>query len=156
MVGAGGDYGLGWDGWKVVRLDIDPATKPDILASMTDMGAIGPFNAVYCSHALEHLYPHQVPVALKEFYRVLGPEGQVIIVVPDLQDISPTDDALPGMGLSGLDLFYGNSREIPDRPYMAHHCGFVEDTLGRAMAAAGFKTETTRMDKHNLFAVGVK
>ena len=156
MVGAGDDKGEAWEGWEVVRLDIAPETKPDIIASMTDLGAIGPYEAVYCSHALEHLYPHEVHVALGEFHRVLVSGGMAMIVVPDLQDVAPTDDVLPGMGISGLDMFYGNSREIPARPYMAHHCGFVADTLRCAMEAAGFSTKTIRMEKHNLMAIGTK
>ena len=156
VVGAGADKGAAWGGWEVVRLDIDPATAPDIIASMTELGAIGPYEAVYCFHALEHLYPHEVPTALNEFYRVLVDGGIAMIVVPDLQDVAPTDDALPGMGLSGLDLFYGNSREIPARPYMAHHCGFVADTLQAAMNAAGFKTQTSRLDNYNLMGIGTK
>ena len=157
VVGAGEDQGTAWAGWRVVRLDIDPATSPDILASMTSLGAIGPYEAVYCSHALEHLYPHEVPAALAEFHRVLVPEGMAMIVVPDLQDVAPTDEALPGMGRQcGLDLFYGNSREVPARPYMAHHCGFVADTLQRAMNAAGFETQTSRLDNYNLMAIGTK
>ena len=41
------------------------------------------FDAVFSSHNLEHLYPHQVKEALAEFYRVLKPEG--MIVISDLQ-----------------------------------------------------------------------
>jgi hypothetical protein len=156
VVGSGGDDGSAWAGWKVVTLDIDPNAKPDILASMVDLGAIGPYEAVYCSHALEHLYPHEVPIALAEFHRVLVPGGMAMVVVPDLQDVSPTDEALPKMGLCGLDLFYGNSREVPGRPYMAHHCGFVADTLQRAMSLAGFKTKTMRMNNYNLMGIGTK
>jgi hypothetical protein len=156
VVGSGGDDGSAWDGWEVVTLDIDPNAKPDILASMVDLGAIGPYEAVYCSHALEHLYPHEVPIALAEFHRVLAPGGMVMVVVPDLQDVAPTDEALPKMGLCGLDLFYGNSREVPGRPYMAHHCGFVADTLLRAMSSAGFKTKTMRMNNYNLMGIGTK
>ena len=35
MVGSGDDAGDHWETWKVTRLDIDPDTKPDIVASMT-------------------------------------------------------------------------------------------------------------------------
>ena len=45
-------------GYSVVRVDIDPATEPDIVGSMTALGDIGPYDVVYCSHALEHVYPH--------------------------------------------------------------------------------------------------
>ena len=75
-----------------VRLDIDPSCEPDIIANMMSMGEIGPFDALYCSHALEHLYPHEVPVALAEFRRVLAPNSPVVVFVPDLEGISATDE----------------------------------------------------------------
>ena len=52
-------------GCKETRLDIDPTANPDIVASMVDLGDIGPFDITYSSHTLEHLYPHQVLDALR-------------------------------------------------------------------------------------------
>lgn len=157
VAGSGHDAGEYWEGYEVTRLDIDPGTSPDIVASMTDMGAIGQFDAVYCSHALEHLYPHEVPHALAEFHRVLAPGGTAVVLVPDLEGVPATDDVLPGStGLCGLHLYYGDAREIPANPHMAHHCGFVESTLRAAMEAAGFKVQTKRMSFYNLLAIGVK
>ena len=157
FVGAGHDAGKQWEGYEVTRLDIDPSTNPDIVGSMTSMGEIGPFDAVYCSHSLEHLYPHEVPTALSEFFRVLKPGGRAVVLVPDLEGVPPTDDELPDApGMCGLHLFYGDARLIPDHPYMAHHSGFVQSTLRAAMEAAGFKTETKRMSYYNLMAIGVR
>jgi len=158
-VGSGPEEIPGWGeaGYSVVRLDIDPSTNPDIVASMTAMGPIGPYDIVFCCHALEHVYPHEVPVALAEFYRVLSRGGMAIILVPDLQDVPPTDDALPGMeGYSGLHLFYGDAKQIAAHPYMAHHCGFVESTLRAAMEAAGFQARTQRMERYQLMGIGIK
>ena len=156
-VGAGGDLCEYWTGYKVVRLDIDPNTKPDVVASMTAMGDIGPFDVVYCCHALEHLYPHDVSRALSEFHRVLKPGGRAVILVPDLEGVAPTDDDLPAMGgLSGLSLFYGDAREIEGNPYMAHHSGFIASTLHKCIEAAGFSATTQRLEKFNLMGVGTK
>jgi predicted SAM-dependent methyltransferase len=63
------------DRYDEVRLDIDPEAKPDIVASLTDMGEIGQFDAVFCSHCVEHLYPDDVRVALKELHRVTRDDG---------------------------------------------------------------------------------
>jgi SAM-dependent methyltransferase len=65
-------------GFDEVRLDIDRRCNPDIVANITSLGDIGPFDALYSSHCLEHLYPHQVPVALAEFLRVLKPGGVLL------------------------------------------------------------------------------
>jgi SAM-dependent methyltransferase len=158
VAGSGADTVPQWvdSGYSVVRLDIDPRTEPDILASMTDVGDCGPFDIVYCSHALEHLYPHEVPQALSEFYRVLRPGGVCIILVPDLEGVPATDEVLPGSTLTGLHLYYGDARLIPEFPAMAHHSGFVAATLRKAMEGAGFSVKTERMSYYNLMGVGTK
>jgi SAM-dependent methyltransferase len=143
-------------GYQVVRLDIDPGTEPDIVASMTALGEIGPFDALFCCHALEHLYPHEVPRALGEFHRVLKPGGVAVVVVPDLEGVPATDDVLPGALVTGLHLYYGDASQIEQRPHMAHHSGFVADSLRSVMEAAGFKTKTDRMSQYNLMGVGIK
>jgi len=125
---------------------------------MLDMGDIGPFDVVVSQHSLEHLYPHQVGAALAEFRRVLKPEGQAVIVVPDLEDVRPTEDVLyvsdSGLPVCGLDMIYGKASLIADAPHMAHHCGFTAETLGSALKAAGFtKVHMQRLAGFNLLAV---
>src|SRR3954451_8011278 len=73
--------------WRELRLDIDPNVQPDIVGSITDMRMVetASVDAVWSSHNLEHLYAHEVPVALAEFYRVLRPGGFLLITMPDLQ-----------------------------------------------------------------------
>lgn len=143
-----------------VRLDRNPDMRVDIVADMTDMGEIGPFDAIYSSHCLEHVYPHQVPRALAEFYRVLADDGQVLLFVPDLEGVRPTDEVLfesPAGPITGKDLMYGYGRDIESRPYMAHHTGFVAETLEAALKDAGFsRVAARRLEKHNLMAVGRK
>jgi SAM-dependent methyltransferase len=146
------------EGCEEVRLDIDPETKPDIVASLTDLGEIGPFDAVYCSHCVEHLYPKDVRVALAEFYRVTAPGGFALVIVPDLEGVQATEEVLfecPGGPLAGLDLIYGCRFDMVANPYMAHHSGFVSSTLESAMKAAGFDRVTMkRLPDYNLMAVG--
>ncbi len=76
--------------WQEIRLDIDPGVAPDILASITDMHAVGSasVDAVWSAHNVEHLYAHEVPVALAEFRRVLSPGGFALITLPDLQRVA--------------------------------------------------------------------
>lgn len=159
-VGSGQDDLEQWkkSGYVCVRLDIDESTKPNIVANMTDLSCIRDemYSVVFCSHALEHLYPHEVPRALAEFRRVLKPGGRAVILVPDLQDVPATDDVLPGTQLCGLHLYYGDASEIEAHPYMAHHSGFVESTLRAAMEAAGFEVQTQRMAQYNLMGIGIK
>lgn len=146
-------------GYKEIRVDIDPKHNPDIVASMTNLGDIGQYDAVYCCHSLEHIYPWEVPIALSEFYRVTRESGFVIIIVPDLEDVKATDDVImdsPAGPLCGLDLIYGLQR-CAGMQYMAHHSGFNEKLLEKALLSSGLKNvETRRMDHYNLLGVGVK
>lgn len=147
------------DAFEETRVDIDPSVNPHIVASMTNLGEIGEYDVVYCSHALEHLYPHEVPKALSEFHRVLRKGGSAIVVVPDLEDVKPTEEILMGdetNGICGLHLYYGDHREIPTKPYMAHHSGFIRETLERALAHVFPSTIVKREPHYNLVGVGTK
>lgn len=159
--GCGGDHLPEWLGdHEEVRLDIDARCNPDIVADMKDLGDIGPFDVIYCSHSLEHLYPHECRKALSEFYRVLGKNGRLIVIVPDLEDVKPTEDVVyvsPGGPITGLDMIYGARWLLEQSPYMAHHNGFTKVTLESVMRFAGFEgVQAIRDPNHNLVAVGVK
>ncbi|MFM2329938.1 MAG: hypothetical protein RLZZ494_2041 [Pseudomonadota bacterium] len=136
--------------WQERRFDIDPAARPDIVGTMTDMSAVAPasVNAVFSSHNIEHLYPHEVPVALAEFRRVLTPDGFVVITCPDLQSVCAAvaedklDDPLyksPAGPISPLDILYGHRASMQrGNLFMAHRCGFTAKVLIAALRAAGF------------------
>jgi predicted SAM-dependent methyltransferase len=125
-----------------VRLDANPAVKPHVVASITDLGDIGEFDGVYTCHVLEHLYAHDVPKALAEFYRVLKPGGRAFCIVPDLEGIHPTEDVVytseTGLPITGLDMYFGYRPAVEVTQYMAHKTGFVSATMEKALTAAGF------------------
>lgn len=149
-----------FNGCDEIRLDIDIGCNPDICASMTEMGEIGHFDLIYCSHALEHLYPHDVSKALGEFIRVLNDGGRAVIMVPDLQDIAANDTPLYQCEegpVTGLDLIYGVSWSVRQSLYWAHHTGFIDRTLESAMTTAGFREVIVkRLAMYNLVAAGAK
>jgi len=76
--------------WQEIRLDLNPDVQPDIVASITDLEPVADesMGAVWSSHNIEHLYTHEVPIALREFYRVLKPEGFLLATLPDLQQVA--------------------------------------------------------------------
>ena len=49
--------------WREIRYDIDPAVQPDLVGSMTEMAELrdASVDAIWSSHNLEHLLPHEVP-----------------------------------------------------------------------------------------------
>ena len=134
--------------WTEVRLDVDAALAPDILASIADMSVVPDcsFDALYSSHNIEHLYAHEVPHALAEFRRVLKPDGFVVVICPDLQSVAAlivdnklTEEIAPGMRISAMDVLYGDRTAIANgQSYMAHHCGFTAKVLHMSLFMAGF------------------
>lgn len=159
--GCGGDHAPEWLGHAdEVRLDIDEQHRPDIVASITDMGDIGTFDAVYCSHCLEHLPTLDVDVALREFLRVLRPGGMAYVIVPNLEGIVPDESVVyesPSGPITGRDMYYGHAVLSAENPYMAHRTGFVAGTLENALRRAGFAAASARGDTaYNLICIGVK
>lgn len=136
--------------WKELRLDIDPATQPDFICSITDMNAIASesVDAIYSSHNIEHLYAHEVPLALQEFRRVLRPDGFAVITCPDLRSIAAliaadqlTETAYvsPAGPIAPIDVVYGlRSSLARGNLFMAHHCGFTRKVLGATLLQTGF------------------
>jgi hypothetical protein len=140
----------GFQDWTEIRFDIDPKVNPDIVGSLTDMKAAdtGGFNALYSSHNIEHVYPHEVLGVIKEFHRVLNDDGFVVITCPDLQSvgaelangrlIEPLYEGAAGP-ISALDIIYGHRGYIANgNHYMAHKSGFTFPVLSSLFYEAGF------------------
>ena len=155
--------------WREVRLDIDSTVQPDVIGTMTNMKAVddASVDAVFSSHNIEHLYPHEVPIALAEFHRVLRPDGFVLLTCPDLQSVCArvandqlTDAAYQsGMGpITPLDILYGHRGAMKaGNLYMAHRCGFTQKVLASTLALAGFDAGVkARPANYDLWAVGLK
>jgi len=127
--------------WTEIRLDIDPAVRPDVTGTMTDMSAVASasVDAVFSSHNIEHLYPHEVPLALAEFRRVLRDDGYAVITCPDLQSVAAlvaqdrlTEPAYvsPAGPIAPLDILYGHRAAMQrGNLFMAHRCGFTRKVL---------------------------
>ena len=154
--------------WREVRLDINAAAQPDVVASITDMRAFfGPasFDAVWSSHSLEHLHGHEVPVALAEFQRILKADGFALLRCPDLEAViamlldhgtehvaytSPIGPITP------LDMLFGHGASIAaGNRHMAHKTGFTAARLGHLLLEAGFGTVFTRSVQFDLWALAL-
>lgn len=74
-----------YQGWEHILLDIDPRGQPDIVADARELTRLPPaqFDAVYCSHNLEHYYRHDGVKVLAGFRHVLKEDGLAHIMVPD-------------------------------------------------------------------------
>ena len=75
--------------YEHVLLDIDPQGTPDIVCDARELTTLpaGQFEAVYCSHNLEHYYRHDVSKVLAGFMHVLAADGFAHIRVPDIREV---------------------------------------------------------------------
>ena len=136
------------------RLDIDPRMRADFTCDALEMRkhVVGAsFDAVFCSHNLEHYYFHQVPVVLSGMFHVLKSGGFVEILVPDILAAIKTMEQLgcdledvlydsPGGPISTIDVIYGWRLEIErsNQHYFAHKTAFTPKSLQKALLNAGF------------------
>ena len=142
-----------YDGFEHVLLDIDPRGSPDIVCDARNLTTLdaGQFDAVYCSHNLEHYYRHDVQKVLTGFLHVLKDNGFVHIRVPDIQEVMRVtiernldiDDILyqsPAGPIMILDVLYGYSVEIErsGQHFFGHKTGFTRKSLEKALRKAGF------------------
>ena len=148
-------HGFNTPEWAEIRLDIDASVQPDVIGTMVDLSAVesDSVDAIYSSHNIEHLYPHEVPLALAEFLRVLKPNGFFVATCPDLQSVCKliaedklTDTAYtsPAGPIAPLDILYGHRPAMAKgNIYMAHRCGFTQKVLSGTLQSCGFKSVAT-------------
>ncbi len=142
-----------FDGYEHLLLDIDAKGKPDILCNAREHGTLSTasFDAVYCSHNLEHYYRHEVPIVLAGFLHVLAEDGFALIRVPDIAGVMQRvveeeldlNDVLyksPAGPITVNDVIYGFGAEIArsGNDYFAHKTGFSKKSLFKAIKASGF------------------
>ena len=153
----------GFANWNELRFDIDESVRPELVGTMTDMSSVSSksVDAVFSSHNIEHLYPHEVPLALAEFLRVLSDDGFAVITCPDLQSVCAliADDKLtepaytsPAGPIAPLDILYGLRTSMAQgNLYMAHRCGFTQRVLTGTLQAAGFASVAAMSRKSPYF-----
>ena len=140
--------------WEQILLDIDPRGGADLVCDARQLRErvdADAFDAVYCSHNLEHYYQHDVDRVLRGFLHVLKPQGFAEIRVPDIDELIKVM-AKNGVELeqeiyksaagpiSAHDMIYGYGREIEEsgEDFYAHKTGFGRNSLLRALRRSGF------------------
>lgn len=162
-VGGGGNRTLPrhFAGWEHHVLDIDPGVGAEIVCDAKDMRKLkaAQYDAIFCSHNLEHFYRHEVPTVLAGFRHVLKADGFVQIAVPDLLAVmrnmaDPDDVWYRASGpITFHDVLYGWDRAMSGgNLFYAHKCGFSEKSLTRVLRAAGFAKVMTAVDGYNIHA----
>jgi len=142
-----------YNGWNHLLLDIDPGGGADLIHDARDLEVLDgeKFDAVYCSHNLEHYYRHEGARVLRGFIHVLKPNGFVEIRVPDLNCVMrrvvstgmDIEDVLyegPSGPITVCDVIYGWGKviEASGVDFYAHKTGFTAASLRAFLGQAGF------------------
>ena len=142
-----------YNGWRHVLLDIDPRGNPDIVCDARDLLSLAgnEYDAIYCSHNIEHYYRHDVRKVLLGFVHVLKTEGFAHLRVPDIDALMrivvekkmDIDDFLyqsPAGPITVRDVMYGYGVEIErsGQDFYAHKTGFSPNALTKLLNECGF------------------
>ncbi len=111
---------------------------------------------ILANDVLEHLQRYEVEPVLREFYRVLEPEGRLTIKSPNIRVLA---FALASGAISDTEFerkMYGDQ----NYPENTHKCGFSPAILASRLARAGFSIKSsvdgTDGDWSNLIVEAVK
>lgn len=147
-----------FDGWQHDLLDIDPQGNPDVLCDARELWRLPPrqYDAIYCSHNLEHYHRHEVINVLKGFKIVLKKDGFIFVRVPDIDAVMrrvieqglDIDDVLYDAACGPIlvrDVIYGYHVKIErsGNDFFAHKTGFTEKSLLNVLRDNGFISIST-------------
>ena len=140
--------------WQHDLLDIDDRGKPDLVCDARELLTLeaGQYDAIYCSHNLEHYYRHDGLKVLQGFVHVLKDDGFAEIRVPDIAQVIAAlqahqldvDDVLYQSAagpITAHDVIYGLQSEIVNsgQDFYAHKTGFTPKSLMKFLSDGGFR-----------------
>lgn len=140
-------------GWQHDLLDIDSRGAPDIVCDAHELDKLPGrvYDAVYCSHNLEHYFRHDGLTVVRGFHHILNETGFAEIRVPDITQVITAlreqqlelDDVLyqsPAGPITAHDVIYGLQSEIESsgQDFYAHKTGFTPKSLAKILTDGGF------------------
>ena len=138
------NIGCGWKRMEgYVGVDIRKSRAADVVAPAWDL----PYDdasikEIFTSHMLEHLDEDQVDKTLKEWHRVLRPNGKVVIRTPDIEKYMELflhrDEEWKETW--GLRYIFGYQRRAHD----IHYTGWWKERFRRLLPKYGFKVVVLR------------
>ncbi len=119
-------------------LTFDIVPGADYLGDIAKLGLF-PNNSmtkVYASHVLEHVTCDDAKTSLQEIYRILKPDGEIFVAVPDLENMSQLFQG--DFSRLALDIVFGVNRRLNDwQPQ--HKYGYTRAILKQELEEAGFR-----------------
>lgn len=143
-----------FEGWQHDLLDIDARGNPDLVCDARELLTLksDQYDAVYCSHNLEHYYRHHGLRVLRGFAHILKDKGFAEIRVPDIAQVIEAvraqqldlDDVLyvsAAGPITAHDVMYGLQSEIVSsgQDFYAHKTGFTTKSLCKFLHEGGFR-----------------
>lgn len=140
-------------GWRQDLLDIDPEVKPDVLMDARELLSATPaaYDAIFCSHNLEHYHRADCVKVIRGFDHVLAPGGFIEIWVPDFDAVVrhivqrnlDIDDVLRDSPVGPIlvrDVIYGFHKEIErsGNDFYCHKTAFTKKSLETLLRSNGF------------------
>jgi predicted SAM-dependent methyltransferase len=125
------------NGWHTFDAVADPGV--DFVGDIADLSrfAANSIEAIYASHVLEHIGFIQGQAALKEWFRVLVPGGEIMISVPDIEILSSmmiSERAGTLQRFEIMKMMFGGQED--DTAY--HKVGYFPALLAAYVGLAGF------------------
>lgn len=141
-----GEYPYETDEGDVLRVDIREDVNPDY---QCDLGktpfATGEFQIVYSSHVLEHFPRNRVDEVLDEWVRILDPDGEMRLIVPNIEWAA--QKILKGeVDNDVMNVLYGAQTYDEN----AHMNGFTPAILEQKLKDRGFKRIDVELLGYNL------
>lgn len=131
------------DGW--VNLDCRTEVDPDVVHDIRNPlpYEAGSVDEILAKDLLEHVGYREVLRVLKDWFRVLKPNGKIYIQVPDMTAIS--QKILEGKLKGWWEISYWvyGGQEYGDN---THRSGFTIESLNELLTQVGFKVEKINND----------
>lgn len=144
----GGNTAKFYPKMEIVRLDVDPEVKPDILHDVTKplpAELHGQFDGVFMSHVLEHFPWARVVTVLRNLREALVPDGEILILVPSLEWAAR--EILSDRPAATLQAFLYGSQHTE---WQFHRSGFTLIGLRQVLRYSGFLEEYVAQGRFNI------
>jgi ubiquinone/menaquinone biosynthesis C-methylase UbiE len=137
-LGCGPERRAGW-----VNVDANAEVEPDVVSVAEDLPMFDDdsVDAIEACHLFEHFTFDQARAALREWHRVLKPDGMLHLELPNLAaciDMIGEHEDPQGYDLGMIGLYGYPPAIAAEGAFQIHKWGWTPQTLGEQLRAAGF------------------
>lgn len=134
------------DEGTVLRVDIREEVQPDYRCDLRQLPfKTGEFDVVFSSHTLEHFTRQEMPVVLDEWVRILKEDGELRLVVPNLEWAARriTNGEIDA---NVMNVLYGAQTYAENH----HKMGYTKQMIEQVLAQRGFKKFDWKFDGYHM------